>query len=361
MYCSNCGAKCLDDAQFCIKCGQKLAYTQNEDARYSADGVSEQAGSIESATEHRSNDSRTEEGATHRIRFPVAGIFFTLHGIFFLYCSMHMNGDLRAPFIGIVSFTWQTWLSLLLLFASATLLFLKKTRPFSAILLVYSIWNVIYYIAEAFRSIPDDIQNYYPRAFLSTLFDVLAKSAIALSYGMLAFLAIMAFMIKENSLSDIAKRFWYIPGSLFCLVTILILLLRGEISQYIITELVFPLTETIFSGWWLTHPYKIQRPPAGNHLQSTRTPSYAQGENVASGANPNNNPCDAPSLGYAALGFFIPVAGLILYLVWKEQTPLRAKSAGKGALVGVIVWIGISVIMAILSVLLPMMMLRGYY
>ena len=122
MYCSNCGAKCLDDAQFCIKCGQKLAYTQNEDARYSADGVSEQAGSIESATEHRSNDSRTEEGATHRIRFPVAGIFFTLHGIFFLYCSMHMNGDLRAPFIGIVSFTWQTWLSLLLLCASETLL-----------------------------------------------------------------------------------------------------------------------------------------------------------------------------------------------------------------------------------------------
>ena len=38
-----------------------------------------------------------------------------------------------------------------------------------------------------------------------------------------------------------------------------------------------------------------------------------------------------------ALGFFIPIVGLILYLVWKDQTPLKAKSAGKGALIGAIV------------------------
>ncbi len=46
---------------------------------------------------------------------------------------------------------------------------------------------------------------------------------------------------------------------------------------------------------------------------------------------------DASSLGWAVLGFFIPLAGLILYLVWKNEYPLRAKSAGKGALVSVIV------------------------
>lgn len=73
-----------------------------------------------------------------------------------------------------------------------------------------------------------------------------------------------------------------------------------------------------------------------------------------------NNSGDASSFGYAVLGFFIPIAGLILYLVWREQTPFRAKSAGKGALVGVIVWVGLSVILTILSVLLPMMILRGY-
>ena len=46
---------------------------------------------------------------------------------------------------------------------------------------------------------------------------------------------------------------------------------------------------------------------------------------------------DAPSGGFFALGFFFPLIGLILFLVWKDQLPKRAKSCGKGALVGVIV------------------------
>ena len=43
---------------------------------------------------------------------------------------------------------------------------------------------------------------------------------------------------------------------------------------------------------------------------------------------------DAPCTWAAVLGFFIPLAGLIMYLMWKDQTPLKAKSAGKGALIG---------------------------
>lgn len=45
---------------------------------------------------------------------------------------------------------------------------------------------------------------------------------------------------------------------------------------------------------------------------------------------------DAPNTGYAVLGFFIPIVGLILYLMNKDTYPLRAKSAGKGALISVI-------------------------
>lgn len=48
-------------------------------------------------------------------------------------------------------------------------------------------------------------------------------------------------------------------------------------------------------------------------------------------------PADASSFGFAFLGFCIPLVGLILWLVWKDKTPLKAKSAGKGALIGVIV------------------------
>ena len=53
-------------------------------------------------------------------------------------------------------------------------------------------------------------------------------------------------------------------------------------------------------------------------------------------APPASQTPDAPSGGAAALGFFFPMIGLILYLTWQKETPLKAKSAGKGALFGVI-------------------------
>ena len=57
------------------------------------------------------------------------------------------------------------------------------------------------------------------------------------------------------------------------------------------------------------------------------------------GAKTDNGliPVDAPSTGCAFLCFFIPLAGLVLYLVWKDTFPLKAKSCGRGAIVGAIV------------------------
>lgn len=45
---------------------------------------------------------------------------------------------------------------------------------------------------------------------------------------------------------------------------------------------------------------------------------------------------DSGSFGWAVLGFFIPLVGLILFIVWKQTKPKCAKMAGIGALVGVI-------------------------
>lgn len=45
---------------------------------------------------------------------------------------------------------------------------------------------------------------------------------------------------------------------------------------------------------------------------------------------------DTGSFGWAVLGFFIPVVGLVLWLVWKSDHPRNASAAGKGALVSVI-------------------------
>lgn len=57
---------------------------------------------------------------------------------------------------------------------------------------------------------------------------------------------------------------------------------------------------------------------------------------------------DSPSFGFAILGFFIPLVGLILFLIYEGKKPKRAKSAGKGALIGFITNIVLSIILFVL-------------
>ena len=45
---------------------------------------------------------------------------------------------------------------------------------------------------------------------------------------------------------------------------------------------------------------------------------------------------DASSFGFAVLCFLMPTVGLILWLLWKDEYPKKAKSCGVGALVGLI-------------------------
>lgn len=60
---------------------------------------------------------------------------------------------------------------------------------------------------------------------------------------------------------------------------------------------------------------------------------------------------DAPSMGFAVLGFFLPIVGLILYLCMFNSAPLRAKSAGKGAVAGFVVGMILSILFIVLCVL----------
>lgn len=59
---------------------------------------------------------------------------------------------------------------------------------------------------------------------------------------------------------------------------------------------------------------------------------------------------DKPSFWLAVLGFFVPVAGLVLYLVNDSKHPRKAKSAGKGALAGVITSVVLSVVFVALYI-----------
>ncbi len=61
---------------------------------------------------------------------------------------------------------------------------------------------------------------------------------------------------------------------------------------------------------------------------------------------------DAPNTGFAVLGFLIPIVGLVMYLICKDSYPLKARSAGKGALIGfvagLVFWIIYCVIVGVI-------------
>mgnify|MGYP000217160981 CR=1 FL=1 len=66
---------------------------------------------------------------------------------------------------------------------------------------------------------------------------------------------------------------------------------------------------------------------AASSTPYTRSPRHPMGELP---------PTQAPSV-WAVLGFFIPLVGLILWMIWKNDRPGDAGMAGKGALVSVII------------------------
>lgn len=58
---------------------------------------------------------------------------------------------------------------------------------------------------------------------------------------------------------------------------------------------------------------------------------------------------------WGLLGCCIPIAGLILYLVWKDTKPKNAKALGIGALVCVALCVGYYILMAVLGVAFGML------
>lgn len=104
--------------------------------------------------------------------------------------------------------------------------------------------------------------------------------------------------------------------------------------------------------------YMEQSGNAQSQAGPVTPPPMAQGvQPVPVQATPN--PQDTGSFGWAVLGFFVPLVGLILYLVWKNEKPLTARRAGKGALISVIVSVVLMVIWMILMFVLVGSMAGG--
>jgi len=57
---------------------------------------------------------------------------------------------------------------------------------------------------------------------------------------------------------------------------------------------------------------------------------------------------EGSTFGFALLGFFFPLIGLIIFFVYENKKPCRAKSSLKGAIAGIITSVVISLIFFIL-------------
>ena len=87
----------------------------------------------------------------------------------------------------------------------------------------------------------------------------------------------------------------------------------------------------------------------GTKIEAVRTPEEAvatpQAVNGQEGTIPpeklqkspvKNAPVEGGTFGWAVLGFLLFPVGLILFFIWRREHPKRAKSSGKGALLGLV-------------------------
>ena len=70
---------------------------------------------------------------------------------------------------------------------------------------------------------------------------------------------------------------------------------------------------------------------------------------------------DSAGAGWWWLGFLIPLAGLLIWVTCNDNQPCRAKKAGIGALVGVIVSVGLCVLFYVLWFLMMFAMATGAF
>jgi len=97
------------------------------------------------------------------------------------------------------------------------------------------------------------------------------------------------------------------------------------------TKVVHANNESSQSAWSAAEPYHEESLPVDEPLLGEQSVTL----------NTNNEPNvqDNPSIIVNILAFLWPLLGLILYLVWKNQRPRSASSAGTAALASVALFI----------------------
>ncbi len=337
-----------------------------------------------------------QDGNRKQVAFPIAA-WFCVALVVLSILSRAGNSS---------SYTLFAIVSYLINIAVAAVLFMRKRDvPLFAVMGVKAAWCVYTMFSNMSRWFGHLISMYVlERAFFNFL--------PILFWAILILFAVVRDRKENSPAANVFKKIWFIPGLLKALTVL-------NITSNFLSVLIWLVgtIEIFLLGYWIMFPYgkeKHARPQpymqagyqaaaggyqtgsgtaADGYQQDAQTPQrvfctgcgtefatdaqfcsvcgkprpaqstqpvYQQNGYQQSGYRPQNYEQDAPSTGMKVLGFFLPGVGLILYLVWRDQLPLKAKSAGKGALIGVIVWAALCVVLTIVSYAVPMAMLSRY-
>ncbi len=94
-------------------------------------------------------------------------------------------------------------------------------------------------------------------------------------------------------------------------------------------------------------------PNCGNELKENQEVCLNCGKVLITKSSATSQ-VDTGGFGWGLLGFCIPLVGLILYLIWKDEKPKTAKIAGKGALISAILYVVLMIVYIIILIGLMM-------
>ena len=332
MYCQNCGNQ-VEEGKFCSKCGLQAARNQQPSEKEDIPQKANKIGSVISI------------GQKRRKSF---GVALMISAVWYVGIAL------------IIGAIWH------LIVQDITLFLTSSFYLISFVSVIAALPSTIILIRLGLQSRQKNKRSLEKNKFAG-LEDILLGIAMLFAgigafpiWGLQEFMAVYGISLSFVSIPLIV--FSFIALISFVLVLILYILRKRNVkvpkreNLFLLAIIVLLSIFIVFYSIIPLNLYSILLMLIlilrGCVLLPKRERKVPSVKNVAS-----VNSQDTSSMGYAFLCFFFPLIGLILFLVWKDKFPQKAKSCGKGALFGVISVILIAVIaIIIIVVVLPRFM-----
>jgi hypothetical protein len=329
MYCRKCGSELPDNALFCLSCGAKTNEEQPQSKVKKGFIIGALVFAVCSLLLCLLAVAFSFSKDLYRftlINTLVITVFCILQILFILKADKNNSKLLMIPVCGFILLDIIYWGGLQGCIYYENRLGITMTDPF---IYICGISLIIFYFLTTFSA-------GYKRRVFSIL------SAVVFIY----------FIIRWNVLiTDFCHR-WKINAAISELFHFSSPFYRVILNRMIPIFIrgAFYLSCTLislgigFSDKIIKKPKKVRYYPEINDVPVQDAEVSQESEQTTSTSAPAPSayppmPGDAKSTGLAVLCFFFPMIGLILWLVWKDQYPLKASSCSKGAIIGVIVYV----------------------